>query len=146
MMVDGRLMGSLSVLARLRGSLSCSDGSGNNKSTVPAFFKTSVIVLFGGIVTSKAPFRAVAVWGNTSLLINSMVSPTVAEVSAGEITRSSIVIRMVAAPAGTDAPSGSAATIERGHLGVMSGSLLQGSGEVFGVLRVALKDLQAGLQ
>src|SRR6266436_5888132 len=53
---------------------------------------------------------------------------------------------MVAASAGTDAPSVSAATIERVHLGVMSGSLLQAGGDVFGVLLVALKDLQAGLQ
>src|SRR6266436_6506385 len=53
---------------------------------------------------------------------------------------------MVAASAGPDAPSVSAATIERVHLGVMSGSLLQAGGDVFGVLLVALKDLQAGLQ
>jgi hypothetical protein len=54
---------------------------------VPAFFKTRVTVFFGGIVTSQSPFRAVAVWAKMSLLTHSMVSPTFAEASAGEITR-----------------------------------------------------------
>jgi len=87
---------------------------------MPAFFKTDVTVFFGGIVTSQSPFCAVAVWAKMSLLIYSTVSPTFAEASAGEITRFSIVIWIVAACAETDiTPSASAATIDRGHLGVM---------------------------
>ena len=54
-----------------------------------------------------------------SLLIHSMVSPTFAEASAGEITRFSIVIWMVAAPAEMDVSIISAATIGTIHLGVM---------------------------
>jgi len=68
MMVDGRLMGLsrywLDYEGRLHVRMEAAiivDGTG--------LFKTSVIVLFGGIVTSKSPFPAVAVWANTSLLI-----------------------------------------------------------------------------
>src|SRR5450631_1629333 len=107
---------------------------------MPAFFKTDVTVFFGGIVTSQSPFFAVAVWAKMSLLIHSMVSPTFAEASAGEITRFSIVIWIVAACAETDiTPSASAATIDRGHLGVMRGSLFQCRGDVLGMLLVALE-------
>jgi len=53
------------------------------------------------VVTSKSPLRAVAVCASTSLLIHSMVSPTLAETSAGANTRLSIVIWIVAACAGT---------------------------------------------
>src|SRR5450759_998262 len=53
---------------------------------------------------------------------------------------------MVAACAETDVPSISAATVGRIHLGIMSCSLFQRRGDVFGVLFVALENLQAGLQ
>src|ERR1700693_6230728 len=53
---------------------------------------------------------------------------------------------MVAACAETDAPKTSAATIGSIHLGIMGDSLLQAGCDVFGVLLVALKNLQAGLQ
>jgi hypothetical protein len=43
--------------------------------------------LFGSKITSKSPFRAVAVWATISLLVHLMVSPTLAEASAGEISR-----------------------------------------------------------
>src|SRR3954466_7064495 len=92
-------------------------------STVPAFFKTRVTVFFGGIVTSQSPLRAVAVWAKMSLLIHSMVSPTFAEASAGEITRFSIVIWMLAACAELDIASSSAATVDSVHLGIMRRSL-----------------------
>ena len=53
---------------------------------------------------------------------------------------------MVAACAETDAPDISAVAIGRIHLGVMGGSLLEASRDVFGMLFVALENLQAGLQ
>src|SRR5438270_1814980 len=53
---------------------------------------------------------------------------------------------MVAACAGTDAASVTAATIGNVHLGIMRCSLLQAGGDMLGMLLVALKDLQAGLQ
>src|SRR5258708_13403836 len=53
---------------------------------------------------------------------------------------------MVAACAETDAPNISAVTIGRIHLGVMGGSLLEASRDLFGMLFVALENLQAGLQ
>src|ERR1700742_9991 len=87
-----------------------------------------------------------------SLLMSSTVSPTLAETSAGEITRFSIVISMVAACAGTEVASDSAATVATIHPGVMAVSFtsashsLQFTGDVFGVLLMALKNLQAGLQ
>src|SRR5450631_2157995 len=98
------------------------------------------------MVTSQSPFRAVAVWARMSLLIHSMVSPALTDASAGENTRFSIVIWMMAACAETDAPSINAAAIGRIHLGIISGSLFQRRGDVFGVLLVALENLQAGLQ
>ena len=52
---------------------------------------------------------------------------------------------MVAACAETDTPSTSAAAIGRIRPDLMPSSLFQLSGDVFGVLLVALKDLQAGL-
>ncbi len=45
-------------------------------------------VFFGAIATSKSPFLAVAVWARMSLLTHSMVSPTLADTSAGETARS----------------------------------------------------------
>src|ERR1700675_2487725 len=104
------------------------------------------MVFFGGIVRSQSPFRAVAVWAKISLLIHSMVSPTLAVASAGEITRFSIVIWMVAACAETDTASVSAATLGSIHLGIIRGSLLQRRGDVFGMLLMALENLQTGLQ
>src|SRR3977135_2875683 len=98
------------------------------------------------MVTSQSPFRAVAVWARMSLLIHSMVSPTLAEASAGAITRFSMVIWMVAAFAEMDVPSVSAATMGKIHPGVMRGSLLQRCGDMLGMLLMALKNLQAGLQ
>src|SRR4249919_3648257 len=99
------------------------------------------------MVTSKSPLRAVAVWTNTSLLIHSMVSPTLAETSAGAITRFSIVICIVAACAGMAiTPSSRAVITGRQPPGRMANPSLQPGGDVFGVLLVALKDLQAGLQ
>src|SRR5476649_2216756 len=53
---------------------------------------------------------------------------------------------MVAACAETDIPSISAARVGKIHLGVMLGSLFQAGGDMFGVLLVALENLQAGLQ
>src|SRR5258705_10367857 len=53
---------------------------------------------------------------------------------------------MVAACAETDAPSVSAAAIGNIHLGVMGGSLLQAGGDVFGMLLVALENLETSLQ
>ena len=50
---------------------------------------------------------------------------------------------MVAACAEKDAPKISAVTIGRSHLGVMGGSLLEASRDVFGMLFVALENLQA---
>src|SRR4051794_19657278 len=97
------------------------------------------------MATSKSPFRAVAVCARTSLLISSTVSPTLAEASAGWITRLSMVIWIVAACPETDAPSMSA-TPGSIHLGIMSNSLLQVGGDFLGVLLMALEDLQAGLQ
>src|SRR6476619_6411111 len=114
---------------------------------MPAFFKTDVTVFFGGIVTSRSPFRAVAVWAKISLLIHSMVSPTLAVASAGDTTRFSITTCRVAACAGTAiAPSIMAVTIRIARPGSMAFSLLQAGSDVFGVLLVALKDFQAGLQ
>src|SRR6185437_7915118 len=83
-------------------------------------------VFFGGIVTSKSPFLAVAVWAKMSLLISSTVSPTLAEASAGEITRFSIEIWIVAACAETGIPKDSAATIGRVHLGIIGRLLTSG--------------------
>src|SRR5258707_9320591 len=98
------------------------------------------MVFFGGIITSKSAFGAVAVCANTCLLIHSMVSPALTEVSAGEITRFSITIWMVAACAGTAiAASESRAAIGTSRLDSMAGSLLQGGGDVFGMLLMALK-------
>src|SRR3981081_359419 len=53
---------------------------------------------------------------------------------------------MVAASAEKEIPSVSTATIGRIHLGVMRGSFLQASGDMFGMLLMALENLQAGLQ
>src|SRR3979411_6157 len=53
---------------------------------------------------------------------------------------------MVAASAEMEIPSGSTATIGTIHLGVMRGSLLQASGDMFGMLLMALENLQASLQ
>src|SRR3954469_25140499 len=98
------------------------------------------------MLTSKSPFRAVAVCAKISLLISSMVSPTLADTSAGAITRFSMVIWIVAACAETDIPSISTATPGSIHLGITQNSLLQFRGDFFGVLLMALEDLQAGLQ
>src|SRR5260370_1532049 len=81
-----------------------------------------------------------------SLLIHSMVSPTFAEASAGATTKFSIVIWMVAGCAETDIASVSAATLGRIHLGIIRNSLLQRRGDVFGMLLMALENLEAGLQ
>src|SRR6187399_1454293 len=112
---------------------------------MPAFFSTEVTVFFGGCVTSKSPFFAVAVWANTSLLTHSMVSPTLADTSAGVNTRFSITIWMVAACAGTaTAPSANASNNCRpDNMGL---SLLQARRNLFGVLLVALEDFQSCLQ
>src|SRR5436309_3361055 len=75
-----------------------------------------------------------------------MVSPTLAVASAGEITRFSMVIWMVAACAKTEIPSVSAAMTGKINLGVTRGSLPQPGGDLFGVLLVALENFQAGLQ
>src|SRR5689334_2157846 len=113
----------------------------------PAFVRTSVLVCFGGSVTSKSPFPAVAVWARISLLTHSMVSPTLAEAAAGDTTKFSMTIWIVAACAGTAvAPSMSAIMIGRRPPVCMNGSLLQLSRNMFGVLLVTLKDLQARLQ
>src|SRR4029079_12495881 len=97
--------------------------------------------------TSKSPLRAVAVCANTSLLIHSMVSPTLAETSAGVTTRSCIVIWIVAACAGTAIAANRRAEVRGSYTpGRMAGSLFQAGGDVFGVLLMALKDFQAGLQ
>src|SRR5450432_2747155 len=53
---------------------------------------------------------------------------------------------MVAAFAEIDVPSISAATMGKIHLGILAGSLLQRRGDMFGMLLMALKNLQAGLQ
>src|SRR5258705_7495442 len=53
---------------------------------------------------------------------------------------------MVAACAETDAPSVSAAAIGSIHLDVMGGSLLQASGDLFGMQLVALENLETSLQ
>src|SRR5260370_12540676 len=104
------------------------------------------MVFFGAIVRSQSPFRAVAVWAKISLLIHSTVSPTLAVASAGEITRFSIVIWMVAACAETGIASVSAFTIGSIRPSVMRATLFQCRCNMFGVLLVALENLQAGLQ
>src|SRR5262245_16377281 len=97
------------------------------------------------MVTSKSPLRAVAVWANTSLFTHSMVSPTLAETSAGANTRFSMTIWIVAACAGTaTAASASASTICRPDS--MASSLLQLRCDLLGVLLMALEDFQPGLQ
>src|SRR6266404_2317336 len=53
---------------------------------------------------------------------------------------------MVAACAETDATNVSAAAIGSINLGVMEGSLLQAGGDVFGMLLVALENLETSLQ
>src|SRR5438128_7544042 len=112
---------------------------------MPALLSTEETVFFGGRLTSKSPLRAVAVWANTSLFTHSMVSPTLAETSDGANTRSCITISIVAACAGTAMiDSASASTICRpDNMGVL---LFQVSRDMLGVLLMALKDLQAGLQ
>src|SRR4051812_8870363 len=112
---------------------------------VPAFFSTCVTVFFGGIATSQSPFRAVAVCARMSLLIHSMLSPTLAEAAAGEITMFSNVIRIVAAFAKA-AVQHAVKAIRTIRPGSMTSSLLQRRGDVLGMLLMALEDLQAGLQ
>src|SRR5262245_63596064 len=74
-----------------------------------------------------------------------MVSPTLAETSAGATTKFSMTIWIVAACAGTAiSPSASANT--RCRPNHMSSSLLQLRRDHLGMLLVALKYLQAGLQ
>ena len=53
---------------------------------------------------------------------------------------------MVAACAETGIPNVSAATIGKIQLGIMRGPLFQRRGDVFGMLLMALENLQAGLQ
>src|SRR5579859_128234 len=53
---------------------------------------------------------------------------------------------MVAACAEMGIPNVSAATTGKIHLGIMGGPLFQFSGDVFGMLLMALENLQAGLQ
>src|SRR5215475_7270321 len=109
---------------------------------VPAFLITYVTVFFGGIITSKSPFLAVAVCASTSLFTSSSVSPTLAVASAGETTRFSIVIVMVAACAGTAiANKVDMHAIRRSRPGFIAESLLQLGCDMFGVLLMALKDL-----
>src|SRR5690242_4835317 len=97
------------------------------------------------MLTSKSPFRAVAVWRNASLFTHSMVSPTLAETSNGATTRFSMTIWIVAACAGTAiAASASASTICRPDN--MASSLLQFCRDHLGMLLMALEDFQAGLQ
>src|ERR1041384_6098326 len=113
---------------------------------LPAFFSTYVTVFFGGIITSKSPFFAVAVCASTSLFTSSRVSPTLAVASAREITRFSTVIVMVAACTGTAiAQKTNRHAIRRGRPGMID-SLLQFRRDMLGVLLMALKDLQPGLQ
>src|SRR5215475_3183924 len=113
----------------------------------PAFFSTNETVLFGGNVTSKPPFRAVAVCARISLLIHSMVSPTLAETSAGEITRFSMTIWIVAACAGPAiVANANAATTSGQHPDRMEIPLLQACRDMLGVLLVALENFQAGFQ
>src|SRR5580704_12830178 len=96
---------------------------------------------FGGSVTSKSPFRAVAVWAKTSLLIHSMVSPALAEAPAGLISRFATTIWIVAARTGVViAQQMSAATMRRTHPGSMADSLLQAGSDMLGMLLVALKN------
>jgi hypothetical protein len=70
-----------------------------------SFFRVKVTVLFGGIVTSKSPLRAVR--GVDEHVLVQSVSPTLAVAFPGEITRFSVTIFTVAASAGTAiAPTG----------------------------------------
>src|SRR6185312_15801810 len=115
-------------------------------STGPDFFSTRLADFFGWIMTSHPPFT-VAVWAKASLLIHSIVSPTLTWISTGEKTNLSIVTVMVSARAGAvAAPSASTTANGRASRAIRPPSLFELGLDMFGVLFMALENLQAGLE